>query len=364
VAEGGGMEISRDCKHFTGYRPCKNQTQCEGCSDYAPQGHRILIIKLGAMGDVLRTTPLLRGLKKKYPVSHITWITDAQSMPLLENNPFIDVLLPYGLEAFLIISATEYHDVICLDKDIRAVALGEHAAGWPKRHGFHLERDGKLSDCQGAEYLFSLGLSDELKFNENTKSYQECIFEACGLTWENEDYVFEFFPEEYMLRARDASMKAIALNTGCGKNWRQRQWGERNWVYLCRELLEKYPKSHIYLIGGPDETEMNCRISIYSDRIHSITKQSLRKVAALIEACDLIVTADTMAMHLALAVHTPPIVLLGPTHTPEIYLYGRGEKIVSDYDCVPCFRSDCDKSPGCVESIPVERVMKAIEEML
>jgi ADP-heptose:LPS heptosyltransferase len=87
-------------------------------------------------------------------------------------------------------------------------------------------------------------------------------------------------------------------------------------------------------------------------------------VAALIEACDLIVTADTMAMHLALAVHTPPIVLLGPTHTSEIYLYGRGDKIVSDYDCVPCFRNDCKKSPGCVESIPVERVMKAIEETI
>ncbi|PIU40254.1 MAG: glycosyl transferase, partial [Candidatus Omnitrophica bacterium CG07_land_8_20_14_0_80_50_8] len=50
---------------------------------------RILIIKLGAMGDVLRTTPLLPALRKKYPGSKITWLVEARCRGVLEKNPFI-----------------------------------------------------------------------------------------------------------------------------------------------------------------------------------------------------------------------------------------------------------------------------------
>ncbi|MCX7766040.1 MAG: hypothetical protein N2246_04970, partial [Candidatus Sumerlaeia bacterium] len=51
--------IKFDCKYYLGYKPCGKSLMCEGCQYYAPMGKRILIIKLGAMGDVLRTTPLL-----------------------------------------------------------------------------------------------------------------------------------------------------------------------------------------------------------------------------------------------------------------------------------------------------------------
>jgi ADP-heptose:LPS heptosyltransferase len=71
-----------------------------------------------------------------------------------------------------------------------------------------------------------------------------------------------------------------------------------------------------------------------------------------------------MASHLAIAVKTPQVLLLGPTATAELDLYGRGVKLVSDFPCVPCFNNNCTRSPGCVESIPVSRVMKAIEEVL
>lgn len=45
-------------------------------------GKRILIVKLAAIGDVLRTTPLLSGLKRAYPQSHITWVVDKEALPL------------------------------------------------------------------------------------------------------------------------------------------------------------------------------------------------------------------------------------------------------------------------------------------
>ncbi len=58
----------RDCRSYLGKYACdsirfENYTSCEDCKFYEPIGEKILIIKLGAMGDVLRTTPLLSALK-------------------------------------------------------------------------------------------------------------------------------------------------------------------------------------------------------------------------------------------------------------------------------------------------------------
>ena len=56
-----------DCRYFLGDRPCKFKRSCPGCKEYSPMGQRILIVKLAASGDVLRTTPLLSGLKRAHP---------------------------------------------------------------------------------------------------------------------------------------------------------------------------------------------------------------------------------------------------------------------------------------------------------
>ncbi len=60
------MLLKLDCRYYKGEKPCKFNRLCKGCSHYEPMGKRILIIKLGATGDVLRTTPILKPLKEIY----------------------------------------------------------------------------------------------------------------------------------------------------------------------------------------------------------------------------------------------------------------------------------------------------------
>ena len=66
-----------DCRKFKGDVPCElnklHGITCDDCEYYKPTLERILIIKHGRMGDVLRTTPLLRKLKKEYPKAEIWW---------------------------------------------------------------------------------------------------------------------------------------------------------------------------------------------------------------------------------------------------------------------------------------------------
>ncbi|HRH38283.1 MAG TPA: hypothetical protein PK760_08055, partial [Flavobacteriales bacterium] len=76
--------IKYDCRHFQGHIPCKpNKLRgkvCGGCDEYAPVSKRILFIKLGAIGDVIRTTPLVTRFRAEYPGCRISWITHSPAI--------------------------------------------------------------------------------------------------------------------------------------------------------------------------------------------------------------------------------------------------------------------------------------------
>ncbi|MBU1638710.1 hypothetical protein KKC97_13690, partial [bacterium] len=76
--------IHRDCRHFRGHLPCRPHKQqgvvCESCGYYEPFKEHILIIKLAAVGDVIRTTVLLRKLRKELPQAWISWLTETPAV--------------------------------------------------------------------------------------------------------------------------------------------------------------------------------------------------------------------------------------------------------------------------------------------
>jgi heptosyltransferase I len=63
-------------------------------SGAAKSASSILVVRLGAMGDIIHTLPAAASLKHSYPGSHVTWAVEAQWAPLLEGNPFVDRVLP------------------------------------------------------------------------------------------------------------------------------------------------------------------------------------------------------------------------------------------------------------------------------
>jgi heptosyltransferase-2 len=89
----------------------------------------------------------------------------------------------------------------------------------------------------------------------------------------------------------------------------------------------------------------------------------LRQFASVISKLDVLVSADTLAMHLAIALGIKTVALFGPTCAQEIDLYGRGIKIESKADCSPCYRSRCDEKI-CMAGISPESVMTAVKQLL
>src|SRR5579864_5316394 len=56
----------------------------------ASSGPGILVVRLGAMGDIIHTLPAVASLKHSFPGSHLTWVVEPKWAPLLEGNPFVD----------------------------------------------------------------------------------------------------------------------------------------------------------------------------------------------------------------------------------------------------------------------------------
>jgi len=175
-----------DCRHFRGDKPCAKAhgkacgpllSEHSPCNSYQTLGHRILVLKLGALGDVLRTTSLIPALRQRYPDCAIAWITKPAAMPLLSEAGLWKVL-PWDVDAELWTRNLDWDIVISLDKEEGPTSLATQLTA---RHayGFGRNRHGLLTPLSAStEYLFQLGLDDEEKFHRNTRPYPQLIAEA------------------------------------------------------------------------------------------------------------------------------------------------------------------------------------------
>lgn len=361
-----------DCRYFLGDRPCKFKRSCPGCKEYSPMGQRILIVKLAASGDVLRTTPLLSGLKRAHPQSHITWVVDKEAYPLLKNIPLIDRLLPFDFSSLLPLELETFDLIIGLEKEPRGAALVSKFRG-KKKKGFGLGPEGNVRPLNRAtEYAYLLGLSDELKFFRNKKTYPELIFEIADLDYQQDEYFLGLWPEDITFAenfAKRIGLKkgegVVGLNTGAGEVFANKAWTVAGYIQLISQLKKESP-TRLLLLGGPKEKERNAKIlrKAKGAITDSGCENTLGQFAALVNLCDVVVTGDTTALHIAIALKKKVVAIFGPTCAQEIELYGRGEKMITSLPCAPCYRRSCEVAPNCMQAIKAEEVMAKIRALL
>ena len=366
--------VNEDCRFFRGDKPCRFKRLCEGCSDYKPIDKRILIIKTAALGDVLRTTPLLIELKRIYPSSFITWVTSSSAMPLLYNIEEIDEILPINEKNYIYLIARRFDLLICLDKENECISLANQVSASTKK-GFGMNSYGRVGILNPeAEYAFRLGLDDNLKFFENKKTYQEIIFGMCGYDWHKEPYIFSFtgVEEKYKKYLTDKILTGIkrpliGINPGAGEAFANKNWSP----VLYTKLINKIDKNSIgtiALLGGIRDKlildyikkNISGKFIVFDPEY----RQSLREFAAQVSLCDVIVTGDTLAMHISLALRRKTIVLFGSTCHSEIEYYNVGYPIITSIDCAPCYKSSCEKSSNCMTVISPEAVYDKLLEIL
>lgn len=357
-----------DCKRFTGYKPCAPGKLCASCQERRPRGRMVLIINLDALGAVLMTTALLPAVKRRDPASTVHWVTMPAAMPLLENNPLIDRVWPYDFETVTILQALRYHRLYSVDKSPRSDALAMMVRAGEKL-GFGLDRRGAIVPFnREAEYAYRLGLDDGLKFRENKVTGVRFLAQALRLDYRGDEYILELSGPEKSLasefrrknRIADSDI-AVGFNTGCSDLFPNKKMTVEQHLWLIKRIRKALPKARLVLLGGRAETERNREIARRAGPfvINSPTDEGLRRGIVYLQACDLVVTGDTSAMHMAIALKKWVVVWFGLSCSSEIELFGRGEKIVSKLDCAPCWKKACDHL-SCIRQLDMEAMLAAV----
>ena len=343
--------------------------KCDVCSYYETEQTRILIIKLEAVGDVLRTTCILHGLKEKYPKSEITWITGKSAAPLFENNKMVDRVFSYdSTETILHILVEEFDVVINLDSAPDSAVLASTAKG-KQKIGYGLDTLGNVFPFNSEAITWlEMGAFDDLK-KMNTRSFQDLMLDICCLKTMKKDIIVELSEEELRFAhsfsehvGLDHQTPKIGINTGASGRWQFKQWTIEGFEKLIKLLLEQTNAS-ILLYGGPSEKERNEHLAkLHPKRVMNTgAHNSLRQFFALVTLCDIFLTGDTLALHVATALKKKVIALFGPTSAAEIDSYnGQIVKVQANLDCLVCYKPRCDFNPNCMNSITPEQIFSLI----
>lgn len=353
--------IRSDCRFYKGDVPCRPHKDhgyhCKTCPAYEKIGKRILIIKLGAIGDVIRTTPLVRRFREEYPGCYITWLT--LTPDILPGN-VIDEILPFTLNSVTWLQQAVFDIAINLDKEKEAGALLA-AVNAEEKFGYILKGNVIHPANPMAFHKFNTGMFDDVS-KANTKSYAEEIFEICGLKYAGEEYLFDDHAADgYVWKLRNGKKKIVGLNTGCGGRWTTRLWPNTHWV----SLIGKLKKAGYYplLLGGEAEHKNNLSLAKKTGAAY-MGHFPLGQFINLMAQCDLVVTQVTMAMHITIALRKK-IVLMNNIFNPrEFDLFDRGSLVEPDKACECFYKGRCIHGSSCMKDLPAEKVFTEVKRLL
>ena len=338
----------------------------------------ILILKTGALGDVLRTTSILPGLLRTHAGARVTWVVARAGEPLLASHPDVHRVIgvdPKDAAALAALgeelAATSWTRVLSFDDEEPMCALATKVSGGGARLSGAYLADGERVYTDDVAPWFDMGLISRFGKEEadrrklaNTESHP-AIF-ARMLEIEMGEPRFELGEDAesaaraFLAEAGLEGRALIGLNTGAGGRWASKRLDEARTAALVDQLHAQVEGAAFLLLGGADELERNAeirrRVTGGALVVDPARQFELPVFGALVGACRLLVTSDSLALHVGIARRTPIVVFFAPTSATEIELYGLGEKVESLAPDAGTYRPDVDTSTLTVERLEAAAV--------
>ncbi len=349
------------------------------------ESYRFLVIRLSAVGDVLRTLPAVKALKESFPFSHVTWVVEEPSVSLLESQPGIDavILFPRKRWARGIRSVTgirkslvemrnfvthlrgQKFDVVLDFHGIFKSGLLSYLSGAPKRVGF----DRKAS--REGNFFFSnarVSLPEEQlsRFERNFRLLKGMGLDVRGshhqlrIPPEDQAYIESFFEGVGSPPGRPL----IAIHPGTSAKTSYKRWMPDRYSLLADRLIRELGASVIFT-WGPGELKWveGIRAGMKEGSILAPRTGTLTQLGEIFRRCHLYIGGDTGPMHIASFVDVPIVVIYGPTDPVVNEPLGRHLKVRREVGCNPCRNRSC-KELYCLDGISVDDVLKGAKEVL
>ena len=329
---------------------------------------KILVIRSGAVGDVIMTTPFIKNLRENFPDSEIEFLVGKWSSGVLKDNPHIDEIIEFDDEivvkkrifgvSVLIRQLREKKFDLCfiLDKSWMW-NLFAFLCGIKERIGFSRGGEG----IWNTKSVTFEGLKNEVKYNLD-------LLELKGL--KTKDYATEIFTskgdngiaQKFMGSVlKSEEKKVIGLCPGGASNPGQDAFIKRWSVLKYIELTNKLDCTFL-VFGDMKDGKIAEEIISKSENkgIYDATGKSIQETKEIMEKCKIIVGHDSGGMQIASTTSSKLIALFGPTPSNR-FAPRNAEVIIAD--CVPCYTiygkfDKCEKD--CMDSIKVESIIDKI----
>ncbi len=336
---------------------------------------KVLIVKLRHLGDVLLSTPIYSILKNRAPNAQIDLYINEEALDIVKNNPYINGIIlfdrkmkkkgffkkiVYERKLLKKIKKNNYDLIINLTEGDR----GDIAAFFSKakiKVGF--QKDKKSIFKSKSQYIV------KNSFKHNVEKNLDALRIIGIFPEENEKELFFQIQESLSLKVRE-NLKDQNIDPDNfilihpASRWRFKCWDKFNELI---SILEKRGEN-IVISSSNDLNEINmcCEICKNSKAFNLAGKTSIDELAILISLSKMLISVDSLPLHLASALNKRAVVIFGPT-SDIIWGPWQNEKIdivKMDLPCRPCSLDGCagSKFSDCLHRISVDKVLNAIDK--
>ena len=338
----------------------------------APPPRRVLIVLLGAIGDVVRALPLLGRIRITWPDAHIAWAVEPKSSGLLDHHRWLDEAIvydrtrPWTFFGFLRRIRNGHFDLaIDLQRHLKS-GLTSRISGAAVRFGF------AKPNIKEFNHLFSNHwIAPQPNMRLKLLQYQ-AFGDALGVAPSTIEFGLAATDEE---RARALEMLGDAprpiLAVILGSSWPSRIYFPESTAAVIRMLARPdagSPKLFPMLLGGPGESKLAGEVMRHLDGVPALNlagRTSIRDLIAIFPECAVAFGPDSGPMHIAAAVGCPVVSLWGATAAERSAPWGFAELAISGaIPCQPCYLRQCPIGRECMRRISPEEVTANLRRAL
>ncbi len=352
-------------------------------------GKKILMVRLGAIGDVIRTLPALDALRKNFPAVHIAWIVEEKSESILAGHPQLDELIiiqrkkwaanilepamffPTIKEVLLFIKELrgKSFDLVLDFHGIFKSGLTGFLSGASQRLGFTRKFTKEIN------FLFNNYRIDLPSEKMNRVERNLFLLRQMGISPDphRSQAVFPLFNEDkekidtFFRENLDPGRKpVIVIHAGSSEGTGYKRWEPAKYARLADALIENYNGEVIFTWGGSEiKTVQEITSMMKNDPVIACPTTSLRQLVHLIKRCDLYIGGDTAPMHIAAFSHVPVVAIFGPTDPVINAPFGDNSSFIvrKDLPCSPCRDRKC-KTRECTKKISPDEVFTAAKNLI
>lgn len=334
----------------------------------------ILILKLGSLGDVVHTLPLVNVLRDSFPRVRIGWIVEKRFSDLIERHPSVDEVFVFdrvksisrSFRAFIRIvrkiRSKKYDIIVDLQGNLKG-SLFVLLSGCCRRMGF---RRGSSRIENVSTFFTNWKVAEEgSHIIERNLSFAKVL----GVEGRNISFrisVLESAKRDIddFLKGKNIQDRQIVIMHP-GVTWVTKRWALKNYSLLAEKITKRFSNSAIVVTAGPGESALADKIQ-KSCSAHTVVAKNmnLSGFTALLDRCDVFISSDTGPLHLAAALGKKVIGLYGPTDPVRNGPYGSANFVIrKEMSCSGCWQRKCS-DVRCMDGITVSDVMGKVEACL